>query len=335
VILEATEARPALEVVALDPDDLDDHVAAAVAEPLDGATTPPVRAGLAVLAPEEHVLVLTLHPGLVDERSTATIRDDLLHAYAARLRGRAPVWELVVAQPTDWALWRRDLLGAPDDPGSVVARQLAHWRDAMAGLSCVVPLPADRPRPARPDRRAGTVRLETAGLHGAVFAVARQHKATVPMVLTAGLAVLLSRLGAGSPIPIRVGFAGRFEAALDGAVGPFARTLPLLVDLAIGATFGELVGRVRAAVLAAEANGDVAFADIVPEPSGPAAPPFNVSLDVLTVQRAGPRLEAATVAEVPRPTHRRGSLLRVPPDSGRVGRAERARRRTAIRRCPV
>ena len=43
--------------------------------------------------------------------------------------------------------------------------QAAFWRDALAGLPEELTLPTDRPRPARPSHRGGTVRLDAPGRH--------------------------------------------------------------------------------------------------------------------------------------------------------------------------
>ena len=44
--------------------------------------------------------------------------------------------------------------------------------------------------------------LADPGLHAALAGLAREHQATVFMVLHAGLAALLSRMGAGTDIPL-------------------------------------------------------------------------------------------------------------------------------------
>ncbi|MFD4400747.1 amino acid adenylation domain-containing protein, partial [Kitasatospora sp. NPDC058478] len=263
-VLGADEAHPPLPVVELDESRLAERLAEAARRGFDLAAEPPIRAELYALAPGRHVLLVVVHHIAADGWSMGPLSRDLATAYAARCQGGAPQWSPLSVQYADYTLWQRDLLGEAADRGSLFARQLGYWKQELAGLPDQVRLPADRPRPAEASQRGGRIEVRfDADLHQDLRDLATAYGASMFMVLQAGLAALLTRLGAGTDIPIGSPIAGRTDQALDDLVGFFVNTLVLRTDTAGDPGFAELVGRVRQKALAAYAHQDVPFEYLV------------------------------------------------------------------------
>ncbi|MCA1191391.1 non-ribosomal peptide synthetase [Saccharopolyspora sp. 6V] len=258
------DATVALDVVNTTEAELEDRLTDAVRHRFDLAAEPPLRALLFAVDSGDHVLLLLLHHICGDGWSMPLLRRDLSVAYDARREHVSPQWTPLPVQYADYALWQRDILGSEHDPDSELSSQLAYWAEALDGLPQELELPTDRSRPALSSQEAGMVLFDVpADLHAALLKLARDTRSTLFMVLQAGLAAVLSRLGAGRDIPIGTPIAGRTDDAVDDVVGFFVNSLVLRTDLTGDPTFRELLDRVRETDLAAYEHQELPFERLV------------------------------------------------------------------------
>ncbi|MDZ5722855.1 non-ribosomal peptide synthetase DhbF [Bacillus sp. SXabc123] len=263
-ILDADQARPDLHVNEITEKELSERFAEAVRYSFDLAAEPAFRAELFVIGPDEYVLLLLVHHIVGDGWSLTPLTRDLGAAYEARCHGKAPEWAPLAVQYADYALWQQELLGSGDDPNSLIAGQLAFWKETLKNLPDQLELPNDYSRPAEPSHDGDTIhfRIEPE-LHKRLQQLARTNRVSLFMVLQSGLAALLTRLGAGTDIPIGSPIAGRNDDALGDLVGLFINTLVLRTDTSGDPSFRELLDRVREVNLSAYENQDLPFERLV------------------------------------------------------------------------
>ncbi|MEV8631154.1 amino acid adenylation domain-containing protein [Streptosporangium sp. NPDC051023] len=325
-VLAAGERMPELTVTICTAAELDELLAAAARRPFDITRDLPLRGELFRVAGEgaggdtgrtdaeevtggsggrsasgggsagagggRTVLLLVLHHIAADGWSLTSLCRDLSQAYRARLAGSDPGFTPLPVQYADYAAWHRELLGDPGDPASVLSAQLDYWAERLADLPEEVSPPRDRPRPAVAGNRGDVVAFTVpAELRHGLEDLARSSRATLFMVLHAGLASLLTGLGCGQDIVVGSPTAGRADEALDQLVGFFVNMVVLRTDTSGDPAFRELLDRVRESLLPAYANQDVPF-DLVVERLNPERdlsrhPVFQVTLGLLNTPDLG------------------------------------------------
>ncbi|MEA2695723.1 MAG: hypothetical protein QOJ16_5110, partial [Acidobacteriota bacterium] len=266
--------------------------------PFDLTAGPLFRALLLRRGPEAHLLVVNLHHIVSDGWSMGVLVRELGESYGALAAGRAPVLPALPVQYADYAVWQRRWLA-----GEVLERQLAWWRERLAGAPEVVELPADRPRPAVQSLRGGSLPVAfPAGLSQGLAALARSRGVTPFMLLLAGFGALLSRLSGQGKVVVGSPVANRTRLETEGLIGFFVNTLPLPVDAGEDPAMAVLLGQVRETALGAYAHQDLPFEKLVeavaPRRSLAYSPLFQVMLVLQNTAQPKLALPGLTVEPV-------------------------------------
>lgn len=241
------------------PDRLDDLARQEAERPFDLAAEPPLRALLLRSAPEEHRLLLTIHHIACDGWSVGVLCRELSELYRAFRAGETASLPELPVQYGDFAQWQLSQVR-----GGAYDADRAYWTRHLGGLPELAGLPADHTRPAVPTYRGAEVTSTLpAGTAARLREIARTGRATPFAVALAAFAALLGRYSGATEVVVGTPVAGRGRPEVADLVGFFTNTLVLRIDLAGDPTFGELVDRVRAEILAALAHQDVPFEQVV------------------------------------------------------------------------
>ena len=211
------------------------------------------------LAPDDHVLAVTLHHIVSDVWSHRVLLRDLTELYSADAESRTPALPPVAVQYADYALWQREWLR-----GDALDRQLSYWKERLAGAPAALSLPTDRPRPPvfsyRGARRRFSLSKE---LSEGLEALARREGVTLYMVLLAAFQVVLSRWSGQTDVVVGSPVAGRTHRETEDLIGLFVNTLAMRTDLSGNPSFRALLGRVRDVARGAYEHQDLPFATLV------------------------------------------------------------------------
>ncbi|HKH48910.1 MAG TPA: amino acid adenylation domain-containing protein [Thermoanaerobaculia bacterium] len=261
--------------------------------PFDLGAGPLLRAALVRLQPELHLLCLTLHHIVSDGWSMDVLIRDVAALYRGEELPPLPI------QYADFAVWQRQWLS-----GEVLEKQLAYWRERLAGLPAALDLPTDRPRPPVRGTAGDFVPLDLDTETGErVRELARSLGATPFMVLLAAWCALLQRITGQDDLCVGSPVANRGRPETDPLIGFFVNTLVLRADLAGDPTFRELLDRLRPRAIEAFSHQDLPFERLVeelrPERDPSRSPLVQVSLTVQTGSGEPPRLGPVRVVPLP------------------------------------
>jgi len=229
--------------------------------PFDLEGGPLLRATLLKLAPQTHVLLLTLHHIISDGVSIGVLVRDLGQLYGAFMAGQPDPLPPLRLHYRDFAAWQNQQL-----QDEALAIQRAYWQDKLGGELPTLNLPTDFPRPPVQTFEGTELpfALDEAALAG-LMALAQQHHATLFMVLLALFKTVLYHYTTQTDLIVGSPIAGRAHADLENQIGFYLNTLALRTTLDPTQSFAENLRAVRQTVTEAFDHQDYPFDFLVNE----------------------------------------------------------------------
>jgi acyl-CoA synthetase (AMP-forming)/AMP-acid ligase II len=220
---------------------------------------PLFRFRLLRLAERVHLLLFTVHGIIVDGWSLGVILDDLFTVYDTLTTGSALPLPSLSIQYADFAHWQRHWQSQAD-----IVAQLSYWREQLRG-----PLPAmqlvtapfgqtiDRFQTAQQEVKLPAI------LYESIKSFSLREGGTVFMALVSAFNTLLQRYLGLDDLRVATLVANRNRPGTDRLVGPLANTVVLRTNLGGDPSLREVMRRVRATTIAALANQDLPFDDLI------------------------------------------------------------------------
>jgi tyrocidine synthetase-3 len=213
--------------------------------PFDLEKSPLLRTKLVKCGVDRYDLLFTMHHIISDGWSLEVLEREFLLLYETRKTGRVCELPALRLRYKDYAHWHNQLLSA----GKSLEAAKAFWREQLSGETITLRLPYDHP-PTGPNQSAGN---PSAGyrlvipdtLTRKLHTLAREHKASLFMVLLSGFIRLWFEISGQTRILLGTPGAGRQHDDLENIIGLFVNTLILKNRVNPEEPFHDLLDRVQ------------------------------------------------------------------------------------------
>ncbi|WP_340677297.1 condensation domain-containing protein, partial [Paraglaciecola sp.] len=226
-----------------------------------------LRATLIALAPEQHVLIFTMHHIASDGWSMGIMVSEFSSLYRAFLQGLDNPLTPLSIQYADFAQWQHHFLKNTDTSAS-----LGYWSKQLADLPKEHSLALDHPRMAHNEKAgASLIRQLPARLNQELGVLSESQNCTLFTTLQTAFGILLSRYSGKRDIVIGTPTANRLQADVSPLIGFFVNTLVLRTQVNGELNFKQLLSANKRVILDAFAHQHI---------------PFDMLVDVLQPQRS-------------------------------------------------
>lgn len=228
--------------------------------PMDLKQGPLFFARLIRLAPDHHILLITMHHSICDGWSNGVVLRDFAVIYDAIATGKNPSLPALPIQYGDYAVWLEEWRQSKE-----AASSIDYWKRTLGGNFKSLTLPRNILR----DQSNTEGEIETLLLSQELAKAARdycsQENVTLYILLLSVFSVFLHRLADSSDFLIGSPCANRHPEAED-LIGSFANPQVMRVRVEQEDRFRDLLARVSDWTQGALGNQDLPFEDLIEDP---------------------------------------------------------------------
>ena len=245
------------------------------AQPFDLENKPALKATLVALAPQRHLLVLSLPTLCADVATFEILVPELARAYAD-VRGGARAEEDAEDEPiqyADIAAWLTELL---EDDDAEAGR--AYWREKADAPRAEARLAVEKDGGGAFQPRTVTAVVASETLEK-LKAVTQIHQTSLADALLTTWLLLLQRLTDQESVVVGAATDGRHYEELEGAPGPLTKYLPVSLRQDGEMAFDDVLKKINEAVQEGTGWQEYFSMDFLQKENGAATPTFPFAFD--------------------------------------------------------
>jgi len=221
--------------------------------PFDLSRAPLLRVGLVEVSENEQLLIFDIHHIISDGVTTGIFFHEIMKLY-----NNEPL-PLLTIQYKDYAVWQQEMLQTEQ-----LKKQENYWLEVFKEAPPVLNLSTDYPRPVVQDFAGSHWNFDVSPqLIRQLETLAREHHATLYMVLLAAYNTLLYRYTGQEDIVVGSPIAGRLSPDLQHIPGVFINTLAMRNHPTGSKTFTQLLAEITENAFKAYENQDYPFEELV------------------------------------------------------------------------
>ena len=223
-------------------------------EQVDLACGPLLRAALVALDSDKHILAIAVHHIVFDRWSRRLLELELRRFYCAFATGSDPVIRPLPVQYQGYVLWQREQLIS--ERGNKLS---TYWINKLSGLP-VLTLPGDGTPGPGSSTLSGTSWFTIPQEEvSRLVVLSRRSKTTLAATMLAVFTVFLARLCRTHDVAVGVPLSDRRRPEFEEIIGLFMNVVVVRASIPNGATFLDLLDRVRRSLVEACTYQDLPY----------------------------------------------------------------------------